>query len=334
MTGSVAQLIPLHERPFSALALRLYSECPLRFRRRYIDGLYLTGGPDDPDEQRALLQGERFHLMARRYFSGMEPGTLGDPADRAELMGWMDMLRRYLPRRPEYTYYPELELRLCETQALAPDDPGSPPALPVPAGSRARSGASAPTGGRVQGGQPDHPAPPTRTVLRLMAKFDLLVVAPDGQATIYDWKTLRHMPPRARLESAFQTMVYRYVLCAAGGPYAPGGAFDPDRVAMVYWNPLRGGREVRIPYSRAQFEEDGRRLREVVAEILATPPDGFRPTGDSRICARCEYGQLCHGPLAAWASEPVRGADGPVEEEGPQEVPDVGFDGMADLPLP
>ena len=306
----MAQALPLHERPLSALALRLYTECPLRFRRRYVDGLYLAGLPDDPAERRALLQGERFHLMARRAFSGLEPGTLGDPADRAELMGWMDMLRRYLPRRPGYAYYPELELRLAE---------------------RGAAGASLP-------------------VLRLVAKFDLLVVAPDGQATIYDWKTLRYMPPRARLETAFQTTVYRYVLCAAGGAYAPGGAFDPDRVAMVYWNPLKGGREERLPYSAAQFAEDGRRLRQLVAQILATPPDGFLPTGDRRICSRCEYNPLCHGPLSEWAAEVQMGVDGPVEgdsvagaveeelvDEEPveeEQAPDGGGDDPADLPLP
>ncbi|WP_043714291.1 PD-(D/E)XK nuclease family protein [Symbiobacterium thermophilum] len=292
----MAQPIPLHERHFSALALRLYAECPLRFRRRYVDGLAIPGLPDDPEERRAMLQGERFHLMARRYYSGLEPGTLGAPADRAELEDWMQKLVRYLPRRPGYAYYPELELRLSE------------PAL------------------------------------RLVARFDLVVVAPDGEATIYDWKTLRHMPPRAKLEAAFQTTVYRYVLCAAGGAYAPGGAFDPDRVSMVYWNPLRGGREERLPYSAARFREDGRRLRQLVAQILATPPDGFPPTGDPRLCARCEYRQLCHGPLAdrplpepgdGWpeaALEP--GQEVPVEDEEPAGAFDADPDGLAGLPLP
>lgn len=294
--------LPLHERPFSALALRLYTECPLRFRRRYIDGLYLTGAPDDPDELRALLQGERFHLMARRYYSGLEPGTLGDAADRAELMGWVHLLRRYLPRNPEYTYHPELELRLNEAATSSPGDP------------------------------PERTDSPR--ILRLVAKFDLLVVAPDGQATIYDWKTLRYMPSRARLEEAFQTMVYRYVLCAAGSAYAPSGAFDPDRVAMVYWNPLQGSQEVRLQYSAAQFAEDRQRLRRLVAQILATPRDGFLPTGDERICARCEYRQFCHGPLTEWAVEEWADREVTVEEEGPADEPGVVTDGAADLPLP
>jgi len=303
----MARPVPLRERPFSALALRLYTECPLRFKRRYLDGLDLPGLPEDPEERRAMVQGERFHLMARRYYSGLEPGTVGDPRDRAELMGWMDLLRRYLPRRPGYAYYPELELRLNE---------------------------AAPSEGEAAGGSGGRSAPAGTAplVLRLVAKFDLLVVAPDGEATIYDWKTLRHMPPRSRLESAFQTMVYRYVLCAAGGPYAPGGAFDPDRVTMVYWNPLRGGREERLPYSAAQFAEDGRRLRQLVAQILSTPPDGFLPTGDGRVCARCEYRPLCHGPVAEWTAAP--GEDAPLEDEETPDDRGGAPDGWADLPLP
>jgi len=265
------------ERPLSALALRLFTECPLRFRRRYVDGLSLGGVPDDPAEARALRLGEQFHLMARRYFTGLDPGTLGDPADRAELTDWLGRLQRYLPLNPGRAYYPELELRLCE-----PD--------PAP------------------GGVP----------LRLVAKFDLLVVEPDGRATIYDWKTLRVMPPRERLAAAFQTVVYRYVLCAAGGAYTPGGRFDPDRVAMVYWNPLGGGREERLPYSRAQFAADDERLRRLTAAIRTAPPDGFLPTGDGRICARCEYRPLCHGPLAEWPADEGAAAEA-TEDDDPQE---------------
>ncbi|WP_374713140.1 PD-(D/E)XK nuclease family protein [Symbiobacterium terraclitae] len=285
----------LAERHLSALALRLFTECPLRFKRRYIDGLQLAGLPDDPDEQRALRQGERFHLMARRYYAGLQPGTLGDAGERAELEGWLDRLRRYLPRDPEKVYYPELELRLKEP-------------FEQPSG-------------------PDQPA------LRLMAKFDLLTVESDGTATIYDWKTLRRMPAHQRLAEAFQTVVYRYVLCAAGGAYAPGGRFDPGRVTMVYWNPLRGGTEERFPYGAEQFAADGERLRRVVSEILSTPPDGFLPTGDERICARCEYRPLCHGQAAHWADGEGADVDVPVEEELPEEVAGGGDD-PADLPLP
>lgn len=295
---------PLAERHLSALALRLFTECPLRFRRRYIDGLYVGGMPDDPDEQRALRQGERFHLMARRYYAGLHPGTLGDAADRAELLGWLERLQRYLPRDTERAYYPELELRLHEPslQPVRPDQPGS-------------------------------PAQPVQPALRLMAKFDLLTVDPDGRATIYDWKTLRRMPARERLAEAFQTVVYRYVLCSAGGAYAPGGRFDPGQVTMVYWNPLKGGREERFPYSAAQFAADGERLRRLAAEILSTPPGGFLPTGDERVCARCEYRPLCDGQAAYWADCEGAEEDGPVEEESPEEAGDFD-DGPADLPLP
>jgi len=306
----------LEERYLSALALRLYTECPLRFRRRYIDGLFLGGMPDDPDEQRALRQGERFHLMARRYYAGLQPGTFADVGERAELEGWLDRLRQYLPRDREKVYYPELALRLQEP-FLQPVRPGLP-------------------------ARPDQP------LLRLMAKFDLLTVDPDGGATIYDWKTLRRMPARERLAEAFQTVVYRYVLVAAGGAYAPGGRFDPDRVTMVYWNPLRGGFEERLPYSAARFAADGERLHRLAAEVLSTPPDGFLPTGDERICARCEYRPLCHGRVASWADVEGAGLDDPAaekrleeqeleeegwEEEGPSGA--GGFsDGPGDLPLP
>lgn len=249
--------IPLQERYLSALSLKLFTQCPLRFKRRYIDGLYLaapTAG--EVAEQRALQQGEYFHLMARRYYAGLQPGALGDEAAQAELDVWLDRLKRFVPLDCEHAFYPELELRLT---------------------------------------QPD---------LRLMAKFDLLVVAPDGQATIYDWKTLRRTPSREQLAKAYQTVIYRYMLCAAGGAYSPGGAFRPDQVRMVYWNPMQRERVEEFVYSEAQYRADDAALRRLAARILATPLDGFAAAGDEWTCARCEYRPLCHGQLAeGWEEE-------------------------------
>lgn len=242
---------PLEERHLSAMALNIYRQCPLRFRYRYLENLYwsrLWGS--SPEERRALERGQHFHLLARRYYSGVEPAEIADPLEQQELEGWMHQLRDFLPRTLDRSFYPELDLRL---------------------------------------NRPD---------LRLVAKFDLVVVDPDGSATIYDWKTEKRFPRRTYLVKNMQTVVYRYMLCAAGGAYSPQGRFKPEQVSMIYWNPLYPHRWERLPYSEAQYLLDEQYLTNLVGEILRTPREMFTATANQRTCRHCEYQMICHGRRA------------------------------------
>lgn len=129
--------------------------------------------------------------------------------------------------------------------------------------------------------------------LRLTATFDLLAVDPDGRATIYDWKTERRPPSRRLFRNATQTLVYRYMLCAAGGAYSPLGRFSPEQVSMVYWNPNFPRRIVRLDYSEAEYRQDEERLTALAARIYGSPPEGFGPTLNPAHCARCEFQAVC-----------------------------------------
>lgn len=231
------------ERPLSVSAIEIFEYCPRRFRLRYIEGLFpAVPRSADPAERRALALGEGFHLLARRYFAGLDPAP---GTQEPELAGWLARLQGFLMRRFDRLYYPELELRL-----LRPD-------------------------------------------LRLTATFDLLVVEPDGRATIYDWKTERRPPSRRLFRSSMQTLVYRYMLCAAGGAYSPLGRFAPAEVSMLYWNPNFPGRAVRLDYSEEEYRRDGERLREIAARIYGSPPERFGPALDPGRCARCEFHAVC-----------------------------------------
>lgn len=243
--------LPLDQRHMSAMSLKIFQLCPLRFKFRYLDGLFLALPSAGTAEDRwAIERGEHFHLMARRYYAGLDPATLADPVEQQELDHWLSLLAGFLPRTFDRAFYPELELRL---------------------------------------NRPD---------MRLMAKFDLVVVDPDGRATIFDWKTERRMPRRKFLEQSFQTIIYRYMLCAAGGAYSPVGRFKPEQVQMIYWNPIYPHRWERLDYSEAQYRLDEEYLQRQIALILATPADRFLATPDRSVCARCEYQMLCHGRRA------------------------------------
>lgn len=162
-----------------------------------------------------------------------------------------------------------------------------------------------------------------RPDLRLVAKFDLVAVDPQGRATIYDWKTEKKMPRRSYLANAPQTIVYRYMLCAAGGSYSPTGRFRPEDVAMVYWNPLYPHRWERMEYSEAQYHRDEQFLQTLVAQILRTPRDRFLATTEEKVCRHCEYQMICHGRR----SEQVD-----TEEEEWLRESDLAWDSLPELP--
>jgi CRISPR/Cas system-associated exonuclease Cas4 (RecB family) len=93
---------------FSQHALATFDTCALKFRRRYLDGLYWPSTwAGDPEQLKAIEQGEIFHLVARRYYSGIPEGPLEEP-----VKSWFQALKKFRPREQEALYLPEQEIRL------------------------------------------------------------------------------------------------------------------------------------------------------------------------------------------------------------------------------
>lgn len=232
---------------FSPSALGAYKDCPLRFRFRYLDGLRWSRDWSASGEDRAVMErGRLFHLLAQRYYEGLDPQVPAGHPWAPELTRWLAELQAFCPRREGVTYYPELELRLAQDG------------------------------------------------MRLLGKYDLVAVEPDGRATIYDWKTERKMPALTYLRASMQTMVYRFLLCAAGGAYSPGGTFRPEQVRMVYWNPAFPRAPQSLAYDAAQHAMAQVQLRNLTASLRARPAAAFHATTELRHCRGCEFRPLCH----------------------------------------
>ncbi len=140
----------------------------------------------------------------------------------------------------------------------------------------------------------------------LLAKMDLVAIAPDGRALLLDWKTGGHMPRAARQAGRLQTRVYRYVLAQAGARLNGGAAIDPARIEMRYWYAQHEGDVLRFPYDDDQFKADGRFLHGLAREIDRC--EDFPLTDDERRCRFCVYRSLCGrgekpGPLAEWEGD-------------------------------
>ncbi|MDE2637464.1 MAG: PD-(D/E)XK nuclease family protein [Chloroflexota bacterium] len=126
---------------------------------------------------------------------------------------------------------------------------------------------------------------------RLVAKYDLLALAPGGRAVIVDWKTGARAPSQSSLRGRMQTIVYRYVLAQAGAHLYAGERIPPERIRMDYVYVAAGGERVSFAYSAAQMREDEALLAEMIAAIDRA--ETFPLTDDARRCRFCSYRSLC-----------------------------------------
>lgn len=236
----------LHDLYFSQSALVTYQSCPLKFRRRYLDGLFWPADwGDDPEQQKAVELGRSFHLLAQRYYWRGEVFCACE-----ELILWFESLREFRPYHQQGTFLPEHVLRLADNG------------------------------------------------LKLVAKYDLLYLTSNGKVIIYDWKTNSKKPLRRYWRKHFQTIIYRYLLCKAGGIYSPKGLIAPEDVTMIYWNPRFPGTIEPIGYTQKEFSQDEKTLSKLLNEIVNLGYANFLATGNQKSCSFCEYSPICHGKRA------------------------------------
>jgi CRISPR/Cas system-associated exonuclease Cas4 (RecB family) len=142
---------------------------------------------------------------------------------------------------------------------------------------------------------------------RLMAKYDLVVLTPEGRAVIFDWKTSRHRPPRRWLDERLQTRVYSYLLLHAGVDLNHGRPLAAEQIEMVYWFPSFPDRPERFVYSADQATEDESYLHALVEQIVLLADDeGIFPlTPFEERCRFCVYRSLCERGTTAGSLDEV-----------------------------
>jgi CRISPR/Cas system-associated exonuclease Cas4 (RecB family) len=95
---------------FTQHSLSTFDSCPLKFKKRYAENLKWDSYPDEAVRKR-LEMGNDFHLLAHRYFMGIEPGReLTDKEE--ELDSWVESLQRNFQRETGVRYLPEYKLRM------------------------------------------------------------------------------------------------------------------------------------------------------------------------------------------------------------------------------
>lgn len=146
---------------------------------------------------------------------------------------------------------------------------------------------------------------------RLVAIYDLVVMAPEGRAVIFDWKTSRQRPPRRWLAERLQTRVYPYLLWQAGADLNGRRPVAVERIEMVFWFAGFPDRPERFFYSADQATEDEGYLLGLAEQVaLLAGGEGIFPlTPLEAHCRFCVYRSLCERGVEAGSLDEVHYRD-------------------------
>ncbi|TYQ16252.1 UNVERIFIED_CONTAM: PD-(D/E)XK nuclease superfamily protein [Acetivibrio alkalicellulosi] len=98
---------------FTQHSLSTFEKCPLKFKKRYLENLKWENYLGDEVKKRLEL-GNNFHLLAYRYFQGIDPGLTQDVEGFEELDRWMASLINNFKNDELKKYYPEYKLRMSK----------------------------------------------------------------------------------------------------------------------------------------------------------------------------------------------------------------------------
>ncbi len=284
---------------FSQSSLQAYDDCPRRFWLAFVEQLPWPAVEASPvqEHEQAMRLGALFHRLVQRAESG--PDSLLTPDLLAAgleppLAGWFDAYRRARPHDLGAALEVERVLSIPFAANPAPrSGPGdAPPAAAAPA---------TPPGGKLPVG------------LRLAAKYDLIAATAEGRIVIVDWKTGRRRGKPAALRMRLQSIVYPYVLVEASAAL-PWGPIAPEQVEMRYWFTAAPEHPVTFRYDGEQHAANGKRLHEIIREILAGRTEADFPkvpdteANRRRFCRFCVYRSRCDRGLDAG---PLEDADDP-----------------------
>ena len=241
---------------FSQASLQDYIDCQRRFQLRYLLRLAWPAVEAEP-----ALENERHLQLGAEFHRLVQQHLLGLPVERLSIQAGSRDLGRWWGDYLEY----------------APSIPG----LGAPSNRKAF---------------PEVTLAASLNGYRLLAKYDAIVLAPDGpekQAFILDWKTSRVRPKRAWLAARLQTRLYPYLLVRGGAHLNQATLFRPEQVEMIYWFANFPSQPERFAYSESEFLENQSYLAGLLEKISSLGEDEFLLTARLERCRFCTYRSLC-----------------------------------------
>jgi len=241
---------------FSQSSLQDYVDCQRRFQLRYLDQLAWPAVEAEPylDYEHQVDMGLDFHKIVRQHLLGVLESDIEHTFAGDEIME--SWWRNYLSSEKDGILKVVFQTgnKLFEEISLS---------APVKS-------------------------------FRLLAKADLLVIAPNGKMIIFDWKTSQKHPRRNWLADRLQTHIYPYVLTCSASSLIGEKTTSPDQIEMVYWFANFPEQAEQFTYSQSAFEEDTRYLENLVSAIEQKTDKVYPLTPDERRCLFCTYRSLCN----------------------------------------
>jgi hypothetical protein len=162
---------------------------------------------------------------------------------------------------------------------------------------------------------------------RLIAKYDALIIHPDGKVIIVDWKTSQNHPKRRWLADRLQTHVYPFVLAGAIPGLLVGKQIDPGQIEMVYWFSNQPDQPERFLYDMQSYVDDARFLSDLISIISQKTEPVFPLTTELKRCLFCTYRSLCNRGLTAGNLQHL---EEELESETPEHV-SIDFDQIGEI---
>lgn len=248
---------------FSQASLQDYQTCPRRFKLRYLDRLRWPAIESEPvhEAERLIKLGTDFHHLVRQHLDYQQLPL--DGVDHEAALSAMVQADSPIAEqlREWWQAYLDHQPTIFSGATIYPEVTFS-----------------APLNG-----------------YRLVARFDVLAVQPNGEFIIIDWKTSLKKPPRARLERRVQTKVYPYVIAKAAAALNQNQPINPAAISMLYWYPVQPNSPERFRYSAEQLAEDERSLSRLIEQVQQSlTGSDFPQVDDPRPCDYCIYRSLCN----------------------------------------
>lgn len=144
---------------------------------------------------------------------------------------------------------------------------------------------------------------------RLLAKYDLFVINPDGKYCIYDWKTYRRRPRREQIARKIQTRLYPFLLYHSTNKSTSQRSLSPENFCLIYFYTNFPDQPERFEYSQVQYHKDLDYLSGLLNEIVQSAHDhdetAFPLTANIERCLFCTYRSLCNRGIRAGNSEQI-----------------------------
>lgn len=158
---------------------------------------------------------------------------------------------------------------------------------------------------------------------RLMAKYDLVAIGPDGDSMIYDWKTYRKRPRDEWMAARLQTRVYRALLARAGSHLNGNVPIPPEKIEMIYWYSDYPAEPARFTFNATQSDRDWEYLAGLIDEIANH--GHFQKTEDEKKCAYCPYRSYCNRGVKAGISDEMDEDDQSVSEISLEQIAEIEY---------